>query len=109
MHTMPSQLTEPSTFDTGALNYDLDLSAVIYNSVMANIDDRTTITVDSTSKEITNVSVKKLETGFDLWLFHATKITGNHVDEAEIVGSWHFESLDHFDKMVEKLRTSSKK
>ncbi len=80
-----------------------------YTDHMPHVDDNTVIIKDNSHKSIDNFSVKVLENGFDLWLFHATKITGNHVDEAELVGTWHFESLDHLKKQVKLIEESVKR
>lgn len=75
---------------------------------LTHIDDNTKITTDNSSKAITNYAVHSLDEGFELWLFHALKITGSHVDEAEIVATWHFDSLEHLEQVKDKIVGSVK-
>lgn len=84
------------TFDT----------SVLYNLDMANVDDDTKIVNDNSSKLINNFSVKLNDEGFELWLLHEVKVTGNHVDKAEIVGTWRVNSTQHLDQMVGHIKGS---
>lgn len=79
-----------------------------YNKYMPNVDDKTTIIKDNSHKSIDNFAVKVLREGFELWLFHATKVKGDHVDEAELVGKWYFKDIISLDKQVELLKDSVK-
>lgn len=77
-----------------------------YNPNMHHVDDNTKIIVDDSSREVTNIAVDSQEDGFELKLFHALKVSGSHVDEAEIVASWHFDSLDHLEHMIRVIKES---
>lgn len=82
---------------------------MLYSDYMPNIDDDTVIIKDNSHKSIDNFSIKALPQGFELWLLHSVKVSGNHVDEAELVGTWRFESLKHLADIREKITVSIKR
>jgi hypothetical protein len=61
----------------------------------------------TTNNPITNFLVKITEDEtFELILVRATKVSGNDVLEAENIGNWKFNSLDHLKRIVEKVEQS---
>jgi hypothetical protein len=93
----------------GMESISTESSSLRYNLIVAHVDDNTDITTDNSSKSVTNFAIKPLEEGFKLLLFHALKISGDHVDKAEIVASWHFDSLHHLKDITDKINISINK
>lgn len=64
-----------------------------YNKSMRTIDEDTEIVGQQSAKEVNHVKVAKNGSKVDLLLLHELETTGGHVDKAEIVAVWHFDSL----------------
>lgn len=109
---MPSKLTyegkelytfdvhkKPNSFYVGSLR-------IRYTPNMLDVDSNTKIMSNNYHKTVTNIAVWPQNMGFGLMLFHALKISDNHVDEADIVAKWHFDTLDFLENIIKEVTDS---
>jgi hypothetical protein len=68
------------------------------------VDGDTVFVNQDNPATVDNFLVKRRDDGsFDLVLAHNVEGSADHVDKAEIVATWHFESLEHLGQVFDKI------
>lgn len=107
---VPHPQTQVDTFEVTGMTYTGPAELIYTPSMSKMIDGITKLHPGAISKTVDNFMVKPLnDGGFELYLTHTLKEGNDIVLEAEIVATWHFNSLEHLQNLSDKIATSVKK